>query len=243
MGTNEQHAIYRDHALEYDALVSAEDHDENLRATLLALLPSDGPRVLDVGGGTGRITRTIADHASAVTLLDRHPAMLEVARTRCTSPSPCPIDFVTADARSLPFADARFDAAIAGWVFGHFGFWNPDTWSAEVDTALAELERVVRPSGAILIIETLGTGVTAPKAPNQTLARYHRRLENSHQFHKIIIKTDYQFDSLEEAVARIGFFFGPTQAERVRSTGSPRVREFTGVWWRQRGQAQGSARV
>ena len=47
------------------------------------------------------------------------------------------------------------------------------------------------------------------------------------------IRTDYQFESLDEAVDLAGFFFGAEMADRVRERRIVILPECTGVWWRQ----------
>ena len=42
--------------------------------------------------------------------------------------------------------------------------------------------------------------------------------------------TDYQFASVDEAVARTEFFFGPEMSARIREQGWARLPEWTGVW-------------
>ncbi|HEX2989536.1 MAG TPA: hypothetical protein VHO49_02600, partial [Anaerolineales bacterium] len=46
------------------------------------------------------------------------------------------------------------------------------------------------------------------------------------------IRTDYRFESLDEAIELAGFFFGEELAEQVRANGSVILPECTGVWWR-----------
>jgi demethylmenaquinone methyltransferase/2-methoxy-6-polyprenyl-1,4-benzoquinol methylase len=99
----------------------------------------EGDRVLDAACGTGDLA--IADlkaGASRVTGLDFSEAMLERARRKA------PLDWVRGDMLALPFADATFDAATVG-----FGVRNV----ADLELALRELRRVLKPGGRLAILE------------------------------------------------------------------------------------------
>lgn len=224
------HAIYESKAVRYHALVSAEDTDGNLSPALSARLPAPGARVVEVGCGTGRLTRMLLDAGMCVTATEGAAAMLDEARDQLGGPSDT-LSLAVADARALPFGDDTFDAGVAGWVFGHFTGWMPETWEAEVDRAVGELERVVRPGGDLVILETLGTGTDAAGPPHERLAAYYARLEAA-GFAHAVLETDYQFDSPEHAATVCGFFFGDALVARIRARGWARVPEWTGIWHR-----------
>ncbi len=98
-----------------------------------------GDRVLDAACGTGDLA--IADlkaGAGTVTGLDFSERMLERARRKA------PLDWVQGDMLALPFEDASFDAATVG-----FGVRNV----ADLELALRELRRVLRPGGRLAILE------------------------------------------------------------------------------------------
>jgi len=98
-----------------------------------------GDRVLDAACGTGDLA--VADlkaGASRVTGLDFSEAMLERARKKA------PLEWIQGDMLALPFADATFDAATVG-----FGVRNV----ADLELALRELRRVLRPGGRLAILE------------------------------------------------------------------------------------------
>lgn len=101
---------------------------------------AEDQRVLDVGCGTGVATRAAADQVGptgSVVGLDLNPAMLEVAAG--TRPD---IDWRLGDAANLPFGDDGFDAVICQSAL----FFFPD-----VNAAVAEMTRVVRPGGAVAV--------------------------------------------------------------------------------------------
>jgi len=223
--------IYASRAEEYDALVSAEDRDGNLIPAIEAIHPLAGAAVLEVGVGTGRIARAIIGRVGRLVGVDRAAAMLAVARRRLSVvDGAAPWELHEADARALPVGDGWADVAIAGWVFGHFRAWMPDDWQAQVAGALGEMRRALRPGGALIVIETLGTGREEPAAPTPGLEEYFTWLERAQGFERRAIRTDYQFPDVESAAAITGFFFGDELAARVRREGWARVPECTGLW-------------
>jgi ubiquinone/menaquinone biosynthesis C-methylase UbiE len=104
-----------------------------------------GERVLDVGCGTGYLTRRMAlavGPTGSVAGVDPSAPMVEHARR--VSPSNC--EFHIASAEALPYADAAFDVAVSSLALHHI----PRDQRA---TAMNELARVVRPGGRVLIAE------------------------------------------------------------------------------------------
>ena len=98
-------------------------------------------RVLDVCSGTGDLAREIRRRGAArVVGTDFSPAMLRLARRKGGPDAP----FQAADTLRLPFRDGAFDACAAA-----FGVRN----LADPERGLAEMVRVVRTGGRVLILE------------------------------------------------------------------------------------------
>lgn len=100
---------------------------------------ADGERVLDVGCGTGSLTFALpkAANVSEIAAIDYSPVFVEEATRRNTDPR---IVIQEADACALPFQDGYFDRALSLLVL-HF--------VPEVDKAVSEMRRVVRPGGVV----------------------------------------------------------------------------------------------
>lgn len=221
--------IYRQQAGAYQRLVQAEDVDRNLSAALHALADLSGKQILDAGAGTGRIAQLLDRVDRQIIGVDRIPAMLaENQRMRARQGGGWSL--VQADLRSLPFPQGEFEITICGWAIGHWCFWSTQEWQQQVDRLLAELERVTRPGGWLMVLETLGTGTQQPGPPNPKLAEYYQRLEQVWGFERQVLATDYAFESVEAAAAGLSFFFGPELEAKIRQHQWQRVPEWTGLW-------------
>lgn len=104
-------------------------------------------RILELGCGPGRLLSAIeqAGPAAEITGVDLSPFHLERA-ARAVGTTLSPVRLVHADGANLPFADASYDVAVASHVLGHL----PRDAASEV---FAELHRVVRPGGRLLLFE------------------------------------------------------------------------------------------
>jgi demethylmenaquinone methyltransferase/2-methoxy-6-polyprenyl-1,4-benzoquinol methylase len=105
-----------------------------------------GDRVLDLAGGTGDLARAFArkvGSSGTVVHTDINEAMLRTGRDRLLDEG-LVLPTVTCDAERLPFADATFDVASVA-----FGLRN----MTHKEQALAEMARVLRPGGRLLVLE------------------------------------------------------------------------------------------
>jgi demethylmenaquinone methyltransferase/2-methoxy-6-polyprenyl-1,4-benzoquinol methylase len=111
-------------------------------ATTRAVEPRPGQRILDLAAGTGASSVALARSGAEVVAADFSPGMIAEGRRRHSGiPN---LSFVEADATALPFDDDSFDT-----VTMSFGLRNVN----EPRTALAELLRVTRPGGRLVICE------------------------------------------------------------------------------------------
>jgi len=105
-----------------------------------------GSKALDVATGTGDLAIELASRGASVVGSDFSEGMLEVARRK--SPA---LTWEQGNALALPYEDDSFDAATVG--FGARNF-------ADLPRGLAEMTRVVRPGGRVVVLE-----ITTPQKP------------------------------------------------------------------------------
>ncbi len=232
MDIDEAKYIYSQQAEQYERLICHEDYQQNIPSALERIASFDGLDVVELGAGTGRLTRLLAASTKSIHAFDISFPMLHVAAERLSGEGFLNWDVAAADHRHLPLKDEVADVAISGWSICYLVTWSSKTWRKEIDQALAEMKRVLRPGGQIILLETLGTGYQTP-CPPEHLAGYYDYLRES-GFASTWIRTDYRFSSLAEAEALIRFFFGEALAQKVVQEGWITVPECTGIWWLKR---------
>ncbi len=133
-------------AATYDFMMRALDHliIKGWRKELWAGVR--GPRVLEVGVGTGLNTGFYKDEFQ-ITALDNNHSFLEKARRRAEKKEKA-ADFILGDIENLPFAANRFDTALTTFLFCQL---------ESPQLGMAELNRVLRPGGQLLLLEHVRT--------------------------------------------------------------------------------------
>lgn len=223
--------IYDRRAKDYERLVAREDYRGHLLKALNQVRPLEGIDVVELGAGTGRLTCMLAPLAETILACDISRHMLDVTTAKLERTGLQNWTLAVADNRALPVADHVADLSIEGWSLGHFTSWHAESWRDEIGQALAEMKRVLRPGGTVVILETLGTGEETPRPPSDALAAYYAWLEEELGFSSTWFRTDFQFASLAEAEELIRFFFGDPLADRVVRENLVFLPECTGLWW------------
>jgi ubiquinone/menaquinone biosynthesis C-methylase UbiE len=120
----------------------AEHYDETraaspsvLRPLREALAGAPGPRLADIGGGTGNYALALKQEGWEPVVVDRSPAMLARASTKG-------LPTVEADAQQLPFEDGTFDAAMLISMLHHVD---------DRGRALSEAQRILRAGGRLVL--------------------------------------------------------------------------------------------
>jgi ubiquinone/menaquinone biosynthesis C-methylase UbiE len=121
------------------------------RARLREILePEPGERVLEIGPGTGYYTLDLAEWLGpdgTVEIFDIQQEMLAHTMERARERGLSNVQPTEGDARSLPYEDDSFDAAILTSTLGEI----PDQ-----DAALREISRVLKPGGRLVVGELFG---------------------------------------------------------------------------------------
>ena len=145
--------------------------DRAVLAAYVEMLSADpAALVLEVGCGTGRVTKHLTDLGLDMLGLDLSPAMAAAAHA-----SHAELPFAVAHARALPLQDA-----VLGGLVAWYSLINMPTTS--LTPVFAEFARVVRPGGAVLVAFQSGEGQrvdrTTSYGESVTLTYYrHRRDE------------------------------------------------------------------
>jgi demethylmenaquinone methyltransferase/2-methoxy-6-polyprenyl-1,4-benzoquinol methylase len=172
-------------------------------AETLALRP--GMRVLDLAAGTGASSVPFADAGAQPVACDFSAGMLAAGRR--SHPG---LTFVAGDALALPFRDRSFDATTIS-----FGLRNV----ADVGRALAELARVTRPGGSLVILETSQPPARVLRALNRVYTdRVMPRLA------RLFSSDPSSYDYLAESAG--AWLDQQSLADALRAAG------WTGVRWR-----------
>ena len=228
MPTEEE--VYQSHADQYERLIRREDYHNNILAAIEDYCPLESLDVVELGAGTGRLTRLLAPRVHSVKAFDSSAHMLAVAETSLGETDLTNWITGVADHRHLPVADRSADLVISGWSFCYLAVWGGADWRSALQAGLDEINRVLRPGGMILIIESLGTGAEKPRPPEHLGAYFDWLTEAG--FERGWTRSDYYFESLEEAVELSTFFFGDTMGQKVREKNWVILPECTGIWWK-----------
>ena len=128
-----------------EAIYVSEDAFRRRRAVLDVLELKSNEQILDIGTGPGFLAQEMADavgQRGAVLAVDFSDSMLGLARTRCSGRQS--VRFQKAEATQLPVPDDSFDVAVSVQY----------EYVAEVEKALAEMFRVLRPGGRAAVVST-----------------------------------------------------------------------------------------
>lgn len=127
-------------------------------AMVRAVAPAPGDRILDVAAGTGTSSAALQRNGARVVALDFSPGMVAEGQRKHKK-----IEFIEGDAEQLPFGDNEFDAVAIS-----FGLRNVNDPKA----ALAEMYRVLKPGGRVVVCEFSKPPVAIFRAGYNAYLRY-----------------------------------------------------------------------
>ena len=134
----------------------AEDYERGRpgwpeRVAEIAELPADAV-VLDLAAGTGKLTRVLARHFAGVIAVEPDDALRELI--------PGDVETLAGAAEEIPLADASVDGVFCAEAFHWF----------DAPRAAAEIARVLRPGGSVVVCFNTDGGATAPRWPDEARA-------------------------------------------------------------------------
>lgn len=150
--------------------------------------------VLDVGAGNGFTAVRLCSPSRPIVALEPDSGMIDPGT---------PLLWIRGIAQNAPFRESTFHAAYATWAFFFDGL--PD-----IDEGLAELRRIVKNNGKIIIVDNAGDDGFSSLATRNTAS--NRGWWRDRGFDETLIHTSFRFDSLDEATKLIGFYFGDEAA-------------------------------
>jgi len=145
------------------------DPDRKVLAALERIVPLSGKRIADVGTGIGHYPMLLARHTGRTYGIESDPALLDIARQRASASHQPNLRIVEGGLESLPLHDEAVDVVLCGLI-------EPDDASLP---AIAEIMRVLRPGGRLVVIGYYGRDEIAsllePEVVAHALAATQRR--------------------------------------------------------------------
>jgi ubiquinone/menaquinone biosynthesis C-methylase UbiE len=149
-------SFYADRVLPH--LLNLAMRHKELAAYRQRVVPAARGRVLEIGIGSGLNLPFYGAGVDAVIGLDPSLPLLSMAQTRATAATP--VSMLQGTAEAIPLETASVDTVVTTWTLCSI----PD-----VTAALAEMRRVLKPGGALLVVEH-------GRAPDAAVARWQDRL-------------------------------------------------------------------
>ena len=116
----------------YDRIMEHVNYDEwmsLIQRIIKKYCPVSRPSVLELGAGTGRLTRLLAPLTNTIWAFDISGHMLGVAAKTLQAKGARNWKMAIADHRNIPLADGIADVVISGWSVGCLAAWSGKEWT------------------------------------------------------------------------------------------------------------------
>lgn len=175
-------------------------HLEDVSAMVDLVAPAAGDRLLDIGTGSGFTALGFAGRVRSVVGIDVSPQAVEVARRQASARGAANAEFRVADPEALPFPDASFEIVTCRFVFHHF---------LRPDRVLAEMKRVLAPSGRIMLYDILTSSHARAAEVHNRIERLrdpsHVRMLSAEEFLELFRRTGLHVTGREILLAKREF--------------------------------------
>ena len=230
----------------------ARSHESGAQAFIARLHLAPGSRVLDVACGTGNLAIPAARAGTIVTGVDIASNLVEQARQRAKAEG-LVVEFHEGDAENLPYEDGSFDTVMT--MFGAM-------FAPQPEKAAAELKRVCRPKGHIVMANWVPTGfigqmfkIIAARVPppagmpspllwgDETVVRERLQKKIAHiQFTRRMMTFEFPF-APAEVVEHWRQYYGPTQKafDALDTDGQRDLRTNLTALWEKHNRGDGAA--
>ena len=135
---------FRRQGADWDEMRALDLPAAAIETALLALIPENSGRLIDIGTGTGRLLELLAPRISQGLGVDASKQMLALARSRLSRADLAHCAVRLADMYRLPLFDAGYDVALLHMVLHH---------AESPESVLAEVVRVLRPGGTLIVVD------------------------------------------------------------------------------------------
>jgi len=221
---NEMYEIYNNKNDLYDELVNHEDYNSNLYKFINNNFDFANKTVCELGIGSGRVTKTYINKISKVNLYDLSEHMLKKAKINLSAYK-SKSSFEILNNKYIDQIVDTFDFLIEGWSFGHLisDEFDTDFWISKL---INNSKRIAKTN---IFIETMGAFVENPNPPSEKLSIFYSELKrNGYTEH--IIRTDYKFETVDQAKYILGSFFGKAMENKIQEKNELIIKEYTGIW-------------
>lgn len=143
-------------------------------------------RLLDIGCGNGALLNALSERVAEGVGVDESESILERAKIRNSEISNLKFEMISGPL--LPFPDASFDVVISMMSFRYLD-WDP---------LLAEIKRVMKPGGKLLVIDMVTVPVRAPEYPRllrdkvRTMAARKKNSKFDHNLNRLVSHPDWK---------------------------------------------------
>jgi SAM-dependent methyltransferase len=149
MKLQHENAVTRSFGPQAHAYLTSQVHatGPDLQVLAAVIAETSAAKVLDIGCGAGHASFAVAPVVSEVVAHDLTDSMLRIVEQTAADRGLANVRTVRGSAEKLPFADTSFDWVISRYSAHH---WR------NLDSAMAEIARVLKPGGQVCLVDVLG---------------------------------------------------------------------------------------